>query len=112
MVELKSAVLREPDGYASYPDCPSPRGRRHVETLMELAARGLRAILVVVAGVTGARGFRPNWRVDPALARLVARAAREGVEVRAVGLDATYTRGVLGVRMYSASLPVDLGAPA
>ncbi len=107
-VEVKSAILRAADGYAMYPDCPSARGRRHVQLLRQVAARGYGAVLVFIAGFPGARGFRPNRSVDPKLAEEIAAAIREGVIVHAVGIAGFRVNNVLRVVLYRESLPVEL----
>jgi sugar fermentation stimulation protein A len=108
IVETKSAVLLDTDGYALYPDTPSSRGRSHIALLSELARRGMRVWLVFIAAFPGAKGFRPNGRVDPVLPGLVADAVRAGVLVRSIGLE--YDPGRRGIILYNPSLPIDLSA--
>lgn len=104
IVELKSAILESPEGYAMYPDTPSERGRRHVRKLVEYSIAGGWAILVFVAAFPGARGFKPNKSVDPEIARLVKQAVEAGVTVESIGLE--YKPYNHSVYMYATSLPV------
>jgi len=85
-VEVKSAVLRGDHEYAMYPDCPSLRGRRHVKELIRLVREGGAGLIVFLACLPHVRGFKPNERADPVIARLLRRAAKEGVLVRALSL--------------------------
>jgi len=105
-VELKSAVLLEPDGAASYPDCLSLRGRRHVEELAKLAAAGIGAALVFVAGLPEAKLFRPNARADPLMPVLLKRAAAAGV--RLLALSVYFDPSDSAVKLGSPSLRVEL----
>jgi len=57
-VEMKSAVLRDGE-YASYPDCPSTRGQKHVKELIKLRKDGKRAMLVFICALSGVEKFRP-----------------------------------------------------
>jgi len=84
-LEIKSAVLRR-GRYASYPDCPSARGRKHIRELWRYVEQGGRAILLFIAALPGANAFRPNCAVDPQLCHLLSRAYRAGVDVRAMGM--------------------------
>ncbi len=103
-IELKSAILASSDGGALYPDTPSPRGRRHIEELAQLARQGYRAYLVFIAAFPGARYFMPNCGVDPLLQDLLDKAVASGVVVRAIGLDFEPGKGV--ARLYNDELPV------
>ncbi|KSW11381.1 sugar fermentation stimulation protein A [Pyrodictium occultum] len=108
-VESKSAVLMGPGGLAMYPDCPTERGRRHIRELIEHARRGVRAALVFIAALPGARGFAPNPEGDPEIPGLVEEAVKAGVIVKALGLNFDAERR--GVRLYAPDLPVVLRRP-
>ncbi|RUM46885.1 MAG: DNA/RNA nuclease SfsA [Hyperthermus sp.] len=104
LVETKSAVLRDPQGYALYPDTPSRRGRRHVECLRHATKNGYRSVLVFVAAFPNARGFKPNMVVDGRFGELLRTAMREGVDVRGIGLH--YNPDSTSVEMYDPDLKV------
>jgi len=92
-LELKSAEYYDPrDRSAQYPDTPSPRGRRHVAHLAELASRGYRAVIVFMVSHPLAMFFRPSSR-DPEFARLLSKAVKRGVEARAVKTYLDVTTG-------------------
>ena len=99
-VEVKSAVLLR-GVYAAYPDCPTLRGRRHVEEIIR--NRG-RAALVFVAALPGVEGFTPCREGDPVVAELIRRAVAAGVEVHAVGMY--YDPRGRRVVLYDPDLPV------
>jgi sugar fermentation stimulation protein A len=104
VVETKSAVLMSPEGYAMYPDCPTERGRRHIRKLIEYTATGGWALLVFIAALPNAKGFKPNAEADPEVARLVRRAVTAGVTVKSIGLAYNPTNHT--VYMYNPDLPV------
>jgi sugar fermentation stimulation protein A len=81
-VEVKSVTLVE-NGTGLFPDAPTARGRRHIDSLMAAASRGLGAFAVFVIQRADAARFAPNDAVDPAFGRLLRDAARSGVGVRA-----------------------------
>jgi sugar fermentation stimulation protein A len=86
VVEVKSAVMRGSGGEAMYPDCPTARGRRHIEGLIELAKSGVEAYLVFVAAICKPTCFRPYCGGDPRVCELVPRALSAGVVVRSLSL--------------------------
>jgi sugar fermentation stimulation protein A len=82
-MELKSAAYC--DGYyAMYPDCPSKRGLRHINTLGHLHMQGYRSIIVFIAAHPYAKAFRPNAEAHEQLASRLNSVNRKGVEVHAV----------------------------
>ena len=81
-LEVKSCTLVEGDD-ALFPDAPTERGRRHVETLAEAAERGLRASVLFVVQRPDASLFRPREETDPAFAHALRDASMRGVEVYA-----------------------------
>ncbi len=104
LVETKSAVLADSEGYALYPDVPSLRGRKHVELLLSLAREDRKVLLLFIAAFPNAKGFKPNRQVDPVLARLVSEAAKAGVNVKSIGLLFEPAGG--RIILYNPDLPV------
>ena len=78
-IEVKSCSLVE-DGVAKFPDRPTERGRRHVETLADLN----NAHVVLVVQRADADRFEPNRAVDPAFADALQAAREAGVGVHAM----------------------------
>lgn len=81
-VETKSVTLVQ-DGVALFPDAPTARGRRHLQTLMEAVQAGDRAAVVFVVQRPDARRFSPHREADPDFATALQQAACAGVAVRA-----------------------------
>ena len=83
-LEVKSATLAE-DGVARFPDSVTRRGRRHLESLVELRRQGARAALLFVIQRADCQVVEPADEIDPQYGRTLRAAAREGVEILAVG---------------------------
>lgn len=96
-VEAKSVTLRQ-ENDAAFPDAASERGRKHLETLMDLKAQGCRCACFYLAQRGDVAAFRPATDIDPAYARLFYEALRCGVEVYVY-------RAIIN------DLGIDLGAP-
>jgi len=82
-LEVKSVTLAQ-DDTARFPDSVTARGRRHLETLAALCARGHRAILLFVVQRGDCRRVECAKEIDPAYADALGHALAEGVEIRAV----------------------------
>ncbi|NJE02662.1 DNA/RNA nuclease SfsA [Thermococcus sp. MV11] len=95
--EMKSAVLRggESGEYAMYPDCPSVRGQKHVRELIGLARAGKKAMIFFVGAMPGVEKFRPYEGGDPEIARLLKKASKAGVEIRALSISLLPTGEVI-----------------
>jgi len=77
-MELKSAAYY--DGYyAMYPDCPSERGLRHINTLERLNKQGYRSVITFLAAHPYTKAFKPNILEHEQLALKLSSAHREGL---------------------------------
>ena len=103
--ELKSAVLRDGE-YASYPDCPTLRGRRHISDLIAHAQAGGKGLIVFIAALPGVSAFRPYERGDPEVARLLELARRSGVLIKALSMH--YRPSTSQVLLDNPDLPVQV----
>ncbi len=101
-VEVKSATLADPP-LARFPDSVTERGRRHAEELARLANRKTRAVLLFLVQRADCDRVAPADDIDPAYGKALRRAAKRGVEVRAVSVKV----GARGLLLQGA-LPVDL----
>ena len=81
-VEVKSVTLVV-DGFGLFPDAPTTRGRRHMETLIQARRERHRAAVIFVIQRSDAHGFKPNDEADPAFGETLRRAQQAGVEVYA-----------------------------
>jgi len=84
-LEVKSAVLRN-GKYATYPDCPSMRGRRHIAELTRHVKNGGHGVILFIAALPDIRAFKPNISADLEMSRLLIEARESGVEIRAFEL--------------------------
>ena len=105
-LELKSAVLRE-GRFASYPDCPTVRGQRHVQELTAYAKTGGAATIVFMAALPEVSAFKPCRKGDPLSAEYLWDAHNQGVRIKAIGLF--YDPGDSLVHLSDPDLPVVLG---
>lgn len=85
-VEIKGCTLAE-NGQALFPDAPTKRGTRHLETLIELVQQGEKAALVILVFRTDGLKFVPNQKTDPDFSRTFYQAMTAGVSVYPVVLD-------------------------
>ncbi len=81
-VETKSVTLVE-EGIARFPDAPTERGRRHLETLVHAVERGDQAAVLFVVQRPDAHAFGPHTEADPEFAQALRRATGGGVAVLA-----------------------------
>ena len=104
-LEVKSAVLRE-GPFATYPDCPTTRGQRHVQELTEYSKKGGTAAIVFMAALPEVSAFMPYKKGDPLLVEYLRDAHNQGVLIKAIGLhfDPRDNR----VHLFDPDLPVVL----
>ena len=81
-VEVKSVTLVE-KGIGLFPDSPTLRGAKHLNTLTEAVRAGHRASVVFVIQRPDAYAFGANEVSDPALAGALSRATTGGVDAMA-----------------------------
>lgn len=84
-IEVKGCTLTE-NGIALFPDAPTERGRRHLETLIEFSREGNAALLILVFRKES-RYFAPNRITDPDFARVFYQAREKGVQIHPVVLS-------------------------
>ncbi len=86
LLELKSAVYRQ-GRFATYPDCPSTRGQRHIKELTKYAQNGGNGLIVFIASLAEVDAFRPAENGDPEVGRLLRLASHSSpLEIRALSL--------------------------
>ncbi len=79
-VEVKSVTLIK-DGVAQFPDAPTDRGRKHLEELIALKNKGIRAVVFFLIEHPNGNSFRPNWENDPKFSQTLLEAYECGVEI-------------------------------
>ncbi len=84
-LEVKSAGLRE-NHYAMYPNCPSLRGRQHMDELTShVREEGQRAI-VFIAAMPRIKAFKPYQLGDPKIHELLLKAPEAGVTIKSFSM--------------------------
>ncbi len=81
-IEVKGVTL-ENGGHARFPDAPTERGVKHINSLIRAAGEGYRAMIAFVIRTGDVTDLSPNWETHPAFGEALARAAERGVEIRA-----------------------------
>ena len=82
-IEIKNCTLVE-EGLAMFPDAPTTRGQRHLQELLLLKGRGMRAIIFFLVQRMDARAFAPADHIDPEYGRRLRKAVERGVEIMVV----------------------------
>ena len=87
-VETKSVNLIDSAGVARFPDAPTTRGQRHLESLTEIKRSGLGAILAFIVVRGDAVSMAPFSERDPKFTRALQRAFAAGVGIHAHSFEA------------------------
>lgn len=83
-IEVKGVSLSI-NKHAIFPDAPSVRACKHLETLMELKEKGDRAGVLLLI-FRDSEDFAPNRETDPAFSELFYKAIEKGVEIYPIQL--------------------------
>lgn len=83
-VEVKGVSLSV-NKNAIFPDAPSVRACKHLETLMELKEKGERACVMLLI-FRDSNNFTPNWETDKKFAETFYKALEKGVEIYPIQL--------------------------
>jgi len=81
LIEAKSCTLVE-DNFALFPDAPTKRGARHMNTLTKALEHGRAAVCFIIQR-NDAVEWRPNKEMDPEFAENLKKAVQGGVEAYA-----------------------------
>ena len=100
LVEVKGCTLTV-DGVALFPDAPTERGTRHLETLMQQGREGMRTAVIILIFRKDSTCFRPNVATDPKFAETFGRAMKAGIEIHPLVLS--YEEGKI---LYHHPIPV------
>jgi len=79
-LEVKS-VSYVINGVAMFPDAPTSRGRKHVETLIKCVEEGFNAGMLFTVQRPDADKLKPCHEIDPKFSELVAKALKSGVKI-------------------------------
>ena len=86
LVEVKGCTLTV-DGVALFPDAPTERGTRHLETLMQEMGEGMKTAVIILIFRKDSTCFRPNEATDPTFAETFRKAREAGVEIHPLVLS-------------------------
>jgi len=79
-VEVKGCTLAL-DGVALFPDAPTERGKRHIETLMKLKKKGDDAAIIILIFRPDAQCFAPKEDTDPEFSKVLYSSLAAGIMV-------------------------------
>ena len=79
-LEVKS-VSYVINGVAMFPDAPTMRGRKHIETLIKCLREGSNAGILFAVQRPDAEKLRPCHEIDPKFSQLIAKAIGEGMKI-------------------------------
>jgi len=79
-IEVKNVTMKV-ENWARFPDAVTTRGKKHLETLMDIKAEGMRAVMLYVIQRMDVEMFGPAWDIDPNYAETLLKAFAAGVEV-------------------------------
>lgn len=97
-IEVKNVTLKV-GKYALFPDSVTTRGQKHLKTLMDVKAAGMRAVMLYIIQRTDVDVFAPAKTIDPDYARTLKLAVESGVEVFAVVAKVTPEKIALTVKL-------------
>lgn len=79
-LEVKGATLEE-EGFVTFPDAPTERGRKHLNGLVEVKKTEKGAGVLFLIQMAGAKEFSPSDKTDRKFGDALRRAAASGVDV-------------------------------
>jgi len=79
-IEVKNVTLKEGD-YALFPDAVTSRGKKHLETLIKVKEKGMRAVMLYIIQRTDVNIFAPAKEIDPEYSKALEIAKKKGVEI-------------------------------
>lgn len=92
-VEVKGCSLSQ-DGVARFPDAPTVRGTKHLESLISIKEGGERAcVFILVLGK--AEVFEPNGVTDPVFYDTFYKAMSSGVEIYPLMVELDHENGII-----------------
>jgi len=82
-IEVKNVTYKSGDK-AIFPDAVTARGRKHLNTLIEVKKQVMRAVMFYVIQRSDVNVFSPAEEIDPDYAKALREAAKAGVEIIAM----------------------------
>lgn len=97
-VEVKNVTYKV-GRRALFPDAVTTRGRKHLNTLMEVKASGKRAVMLYIIQRQDVEVFGPAEAIDPEYAKALRNAMENGVEVLAYQVRVSPSQIILGKKL-------------
>ena len=79
-IEVKNVTMKI-GRFARFPDAITTRGKKHLETLIEVKKQGIRAVMVYVIQRTDIDIFGLAWDIDPEYSETLVKGYSNGVEI-------------------------------
>ncbi|WP_297637099.1 DNA/RNA nuclease SfsA [uncultured Clostridium sp.] len=79
-LEVKGVTLEE-NGFASFPDAPTDRGRKHLLELVDVKEEGMGAGVLFLLQMENMKEFTSNDKNDPAFGEALRYAKEKGVDI-------------------------------
>ena len=95
-LEVKGVTL-EHDGVCAFPDAPTERGVKHLQSLTQAVQDGFGAYVLFVIQMADMKYLHPNDATDPAFGAALRRAADNGVTILA--MDCAVTEDSMSIRL-------------
>ena len=87
-VEVKNVTMKV-GKYALFPDAVTTRGQKHLKTLVEVKAAGMRAVMLFVIQRPDVEIFGPAVNIDTDYSEMLRKSAESGVEIIAMQAKVT-----------------------
>lgn len=78
--EVKGVTL-EQDGVAMFPDAPTERGLKHINSLIKCRQMGFQSYIVFIIQMDGIKYFTPNYKTHREFGESLKSAEKSGVEI-------------------------------
>ena len=79
-IEVKNVTMKE-GNVALFPDAVTTRGRKHLNTLVDVKKQGMRAVMLYIIQRMDVERFGPADDIDPEYGKALREAYRQGVEI-------------------------------
>ena len=89
LIEVKGVTLEE-QGRALFPDAPTERGVKHINELIKATAEGYKTCILFIIQMKGITSFSPNDATHPEFGAALRKAAKQGVEIKAIDCTVTH----------------------
>ena len=90
-IEVKNVTMKEGNA-ALFPDAVTTRGRKHLNTLVDVKKQGMRAVMLYIIQRMDVERFGPADDIDPEYGKALREAYRQGVEIIPMQAEVTPER--------------------